>query len=49
MTDKTLELINDTLEEAFYEGGNETDDAKRASIYYKFLDKIHRIINDGLC
>jgi len=48
MTDKILELINNVLEEAFYEGSNETDDSKRADIYYKFLDKIHRIINDGL-
>ena len=48
MTDDVLELINNILEEAFYEGSIEIDDTKRADIYYKFLDKIHKIINDGL-
>lgn len=48
MTDDVLELINNILEEAFYEGSIEIDDTKRAGIYYKFLDKIHKIINDGL-
>ena len=42
------ELINEVIEETFNRASEEEDYSIIASIYYRGLDKIYRIINDGL-
>ena len=42
------DIINEVIEETFLRASEEENDSIIASIYYRGLDKIYRIINDGL-